>query len=72
VLRALQLGPDRLDGVVGDAGVARDDLTHLHLDLEGLEGEDLRNDQDREQALDLPVHVQVFHELFVPLHLLPH
>jgi hypothetical protein len=48
VLRALQLGSDCLDRVVGDASVARDGLTDLHLDPELLEGEDLRDDQHRE------------------------
>jgi len=45
VLRALQLSPDGLDRVVGDAGLAGDDVTEVHLHLEVLEGEELNNEQ---------------------------
>ena len=67
VVRGGQEGADRLDRVVRDAGLAGDDLTHLHLQLEVFESEELHHEQRRLERLHLPVHIQVFQELFVPL-----
>lgn len=45
VVRGGEEGADGLDRVVGDAGLAGDDVTEVHLHLEVLEGEELNNEQ---------------------------
>jgi hypothetical protein len=66
VARGRKVGADGLDRVVRDAGISSDNLTEVHFHGEVLVCKYHYYEHGSLYGVNLAIHVQIFHELFVP------